>query len=54
MKQEEQLLVDQEIENVGKTGNKISTTLKRPVSEYPFPSHQKRCRISPSDQFEKS
>ena len=39
--------------NVGKTGNKICTTFKRPVSEYPFPSHQKRRGISSSGQFEK-
>ena len=35
--------------NVGKTSNKTSTTLKRPVSEYPFRSHQKRHMISSSD-----
>ena len=27
--------------NVGKTSNKVSVTLKRPVSEYVFPSWQK-------------
>ena len=39
--------------NVGKTGNKISATLKRPVSENLFHIHQKRRRISLSSQFEK-
>ena len=54
MKQEEQILVDQEIEKMlEKTNNKTSTTLKRLVSEYPFPSHQKRHRISSCYQFEK-
>ena len=39
--------------NVGKTSNRINTTLKRPVSEYNFPSYQKRHRTPSSTQFKK-
>ena len=48
-KQEEQILADQKIEKMLEK----QATFKRPVSEYPFPSHQKRRRISSSGQFEK-
>ena len=41
------------LDSFGKTGNEVSATLKRSVSEYMFPSSQKRHRKPSSDQFKK-